>query len=425
MKDVLIGQSRAELVITRLMEERISGRTIILLGGRGCGKFTAAVEISKNILGKDPFFSTDFMFYRNDSFSVKTGFFLDKINEGRIREIFPAYLGYLSGRLSSAIALGEVGNIKLKKSAGTYTLSEFRNDLYNIANSREIKNFEETDPELRENLLTVSAELSKKNTIPIDFIRSAIEFNSLKSSSGCKVTVIGNFEKATEEAQNASLKLLEEPPDGNLIILTSDSGYGILPTIMSRSLVIHFNRLTTESLNKIFGFVTEANYSSTFELMEDELFHYREKRKERVLEFFTQIAPGIQQENSVFSFIENVISAENGMQTLHFFRELCEFLRNTLLFRQEFIRKTDLSKFTDPDYRKLVKPIIQSVNTAELSEASVRIGFLSNRVRYGNITPSVILPGLLIDLARWYQRALMKSRAIHPSPDAHPVIAEV
>ncbi len=410
--DIITGQPQADLVIGKLAGNNIFGRTIILLGERGCGKFTAALEISRNILGNNPFLSAEFLFYRNDSFSVKTRFFLKNIGFLQIAEKFQFYLFYLRARLSAAISLGEIGNIKLKRmheKGGSYTAGEFNSDLNNIANNKNYFDLIENNSAFTENLLAISDELSKKTRVPIDFIRSAIEFNSLKSKSGHRVTLIGNYENATFEAQNASLKLFEEPPAGNLVILTADRSAGILPTILSRSLVIHFNPLNPAVLKGIFGRDIKNKYSSTIELMEDDLFMYREKRKEKVIEFFNLIAPRIQQDNSVFSFIDNIIDGGNGKFTVHFFVELCEFIRNAHMLRQEYLRKTDLSFYIDPDYRKLTEPFIKSIYTAELIEISRQIGFLSNKIRYGNLTPAVILPGLLTDLARWFQRAKLKT----------------
>ncbi len=413
MQGSLQGQSRAQAVISRIIDEKIFGRTVILLGGRGCGKFTAAVRMAGKILLQDPFLSMDFIFYRNDSFSVKTRYFLKNISGEKIRSAFPCYLNYLLGRLSTAISLGETTNIKLKKISGdstAYSVNDFRNELSGIINSGSYFNLIENSKAFSENLILVSDELSKKLRIPIDFIRRAIEFNGIKSESGHKITLIGNFENATEETQNASLKLFEEPPAGNLVILSANSSNTILPTILSRSMIIHFNPLTPALVSEILGTeaISAGDYFSTSDLMEDDLFRFHEERKKKVIEFFTSVAPVIQQGNSVFSFIDKVVSDENIKAPVHFFNELIEFIRNAHLMRQEYLRKTDLSGFIDEDYKNILRPVIQSVYTSELREFAARISFIENKIRYNNVTPAVVLPGLCIDLARWYQKVLKK-----------------
>jgi DNA polymerase-3 subunit delta' len=52
--------------------------------------------------------------------------------------------------------------------------------------------------------------------------------------SKTRIALLVNFQEATEDAQNALLKLLEEPPDRVILILTAESAESMLPTISSR-----------------------------------------------------------------------------------------------------------------------------------------------------------------------------------------------
>ncbi|HZZ98672.1 MAG TPA: hypothetical protein VFG51_01940, partial [Candidatus Saccharimonadia bacterium] len=54
-----------------------------------------------------------------------------------------------------------------------------------------------------------------------------------------KVAVLLAAETLTLPAQNAMLKLLEEPPEHTYLVLMSTSDYVLLPTILSRCVVIH------------------------------------------------------------------------------------------------------------------------------------------------------------------------------------------
>lgn len=81
-----------------------------------------------------------------------------------------------------------------------------------------------------------------KNSISISEIRSIQEFVKLKTISKQEINriiVVENAQCLTLEAQNAFLKLLEEPPAGTLIILTASDPQGLLPTIISRTQVIN------------------------------------------------------------------------------------------------------------------------------------------------------------------------------------------
>ena len=73
------------------------------------------------------------------------------------------------------------------------------------------------------------------NTIKIDQIRAVIEKTSYRTAKDrFRVTIIEEAEKLSDEASNALLKILEEPPEGNIFVLTSSQHYQLLPTIRSR-----------------------------------------------------------------------------------------------------------------------------------------------------------------------------------------------
>lgn len=74
-------------------------------------------------------------------------------------------------------------------------------------------------------------------TISIEEVRRIHAFLRLKTTGTApirRVVIVQHADGLTTEAQNAFLKLLEEPPADTLIILTAGSKYGLLPTILSR-----------------------------------------------------------------------------------------------------------------------------------------------------------------------------------------------
>jgi hypothetical protein len=84
-----------------------------------------------------------------------------------------------------------------------------------------------------------------KSEIPIDSVRRLIAKMVLKVPSGHestapinRVALIENAGDMSLEAQNAMLKLLEEPPAGSLLVLTADSADDLLPTVVSRTQTI-------------------------------------------------------------------------------------------------------------------------------------------------------------------------------------------
>lgn len=72
------------------------------------------------------------------------------------------------------------------------------------------------------------------DTIPVSVIREAIGWLHLRASEKRKVLIIENAEKMQEGARNALLKVLEEPPEYALFILTTQNKNAIMQTILSR-----------------------------------------------------------------------------------------------------------------------------------------------------------------------------------------------
>jgi DNA polymerase III subunit delta' len=77
----------------------------------------------------------------------------------------------------------------------------------------------------------------EKNSISIEAIRELQRFLQLKTIGQKplrRAVIVEHAEALTTEAQNAFLKLLEEPPTDTIIILTADNQRALLPTILSR-----------------------------------------------------------------------------------------------------------------------------------------------------------------------------------------------
>lgn len=77
------------------------------------------------------------------------------------------------------------------------------------------------------------------NTIGIEEIKNMQKKLFLKPiKSPTKAVILEDAHLLTTQAQNALLKVLEEPPDHTIIILSSNSKEPLLPTIISRCRVI-------------------------------------------------------------------------------------------------------------------------------------------------------------------------------------------
>jgi DNA polymerase-3 subunit delta' len=81
-------------------------------------------------------------------------------------------------------------------------------------------------------------------TFPVDAVRR-IRLNSYiaPNEAECKVYILINAHTMSEQAQNALLKILEEPPAHSVFILTAEARSMLLPTVLSR--------LSTFTLNDV------------------------------------------------------------------------------------------------------------------------------------------------------------------------------
>lgn len=103
-----------------------------------------------------------------------------------------------------------------------------------------------------------------KRSIGIDEVRELQHFVSLKipstKSGFTRIAVIENAQLLTHEAQNALLKLIEEPPEATAIILTATSPQALLPTITSRAQTITIHPVSEVDSKNYFN---KLGYSDT------------------------------------------------------------------------------------------------------------------------------------------------------------------
>ena len=92
----------------------------------------------------------------------------------------------------------------------------------------------------------------EKASIGIDKVREIIkEAYIMPKISDKKIFVIDNAHLLTKEAQNALLKVLEEPPQYVMFFLLCESVNFLLQTILSRTVMVRLDPLSKENLKKI------------------------------------------------------------------------------------------------------------------------------------------------------------------------------
>jgi DNA polymerase III subunit delta' len=100
--------------------------------------------------------------------------------------------------------------------------------------------------------------LESANNIRINSIRDLVSKIYLSTPAGNKkVFIISEAEKMRQEAANALLKVLEEPPKNSVIILTTSKLNSLPQTIIGRCQNIHFEPLTNEQIHAKLSETTE------------------------------------------------------------------------------------------------------------------------------------------------------------------------
>ena len=114
---------------------------------------------------------------------------------------------------------------------------------------------EESKKEIQKNILAgksidENADFSHKQEITIDDIRAGIQFLTLKTAPDkWRILIINPVDKMNENASNALLKVLEEPPERSIIFLLCHNMGRILPTIKSRCRKMVLKPLSDQELS--------------------------------------------------------------------------------------------------------------------------------------------------------------------------------
>lgn len=97
--------------------------------------------------------------------------------------------------------------------------------------------------------LIVAGRPEDKQELPIKVIRDLCDEFGLKPARGLrKVAVVDDVDSMNDEAANAFLKTLEEPPPGAVLILIGTAAEQQLETVVSRCQVVRFDPLAPEEL---------------------------------------------------------------------------------------------------------------------------------------------------------------------------------
>jgi DNA polymerase-3 subunit gamma/tau len=217
----------------------------------------------------------------------------------------------------------------------------------------------------------------------IDEIRNLKENIKFAPQHGkYKVYIIDEVHMLTQEAFNALLKTLEEPPAHVKFIFATTAAHKVIPTILSRCQRFNFRRLSSQDIIKklkdiakkekikiedaaLFTIVRAASGSMRdAESLLDQLATYC---KNNITAKDTNKVLGTVEQDRLFEFAQYIISKDaasaisfvnkimdEGVDSTQFIQALIEYFRNALIIKQgkELVSLVDMTK---EDIQKTIK----------------------------------------------------------------------
>jgi DNA polymerase-3 subunit delta' len=211
LTDNITYQKNAVTIISRLIDSAKIPHAMLFHGSKGVGKFATAVSLIKELNSR----------YGLDENHLGK---ISSLSEPYIKYVFPLPRGKgetakdsATSKLSSEVI--ETVNSEIAKKSG--------NPFY-------------------------SMNIPQANNIKINSIRDVRKFLSLEYGDiPVRAIIVEDAHLMNDEAQNALLKSLEEPPEGVVFILITHKPDDLLNTIISRCQKIKFNPLSNNHLIKI------------------------------------------------------------------------------------------------------------------------------------------------------------------------------
>lgn len=214
----LVGQQFAREQIKRILQSERISHAYLFSGSPGTGKKAFALAFAELINGIDNLTGLG-----DQAFSKKSSWF----THPDIHVFLP-------------VPTSAVRNNNVEKELRP-RLEMLRNDPYEIV-----------DFSLRPSLTDDESSRNLQAFYPIDYFREHIRRAArLKPNEGRKtIIVLTDIEHMRKEAANAFLKLLEEPSENLMFLLTTSHTEALLPTILSRCQHIQLSALKTKEIEQ-------------------------------------------------------------------------------------------------------------------------------------------------------------------------------
>jgi len=356
----LVGQQFAREQIERIVHSGRISHSYLFSGPPGVGKTAFALAFAEVINGVDHL--TDLS---NQAFSKKSTWF----THPDIHVFLPVPTSVSVEELRSRLEL-------LKK------------DPYEIV-----------DFSLRPSLADEDSSKNKQAFYPIDYFREEIRpIAYLKPNEGRKTVIImTGIENMREEAANAFLKLLEEPSENLMFLLTTSHTEALLPTIISRCQHIQLSSLKTSQIKE--ALITHDNLPE-----QDAAYLARVSGGNYAMTRFFDVESLKQTRVEIIDYLRHayVLDAVNITQTAQDWQSdlniegqiavlnvMEVFLRDLLVYRST--KKESL--VTNADQIDVIKNFCETLSEARL-EAMIEQVNKCKPMIYQNVQPKLIFTAL-------------------------------
>jgi DNA polymerase-3 subunit gamma/tau len=182
------------------------------------------------------------------------------------------------------------------------------------------------------------------SSLPVAQVRKLSAWTRLTTSNqGKKTIIIENADKMQESVRNALLKILEEPPEDCMFILTTTNRGAVMPTILSRVRTYNFYQRTVPQQEEVIKRVfhdDDKNFSNIQDYLLNFLPVSKDEIKTNAKLFFESVLHGKRPD------IQQISKDLNNFQPkllLRFFMSLV-LQEMGLYLKQENLSQTDLAK---------------------------------------------------------------------------------
>lgn len=215
--DDVIGQYTVKQQLKQMLTENRMPHALLFAGHEGCGKLPMALALAKRLLCQKP---TN----ENNACGVcQNCLMVEKLAHPDLHFIFPT----IKSKSQNSPAISD------------QYLDEWRKQIAETPYFSRQTWLDRLNVEKQQSLINVA---DANNIIS--------KLSNVSSQGGYRVVVVWLAEQMNLACANKLLKILEEPPQKTVFILTSDHPERIISTILSRTQRIDFSPLSIEELQK-------------------------------------------------------------------------------------------------------------------------------------------------------------------------------